>query len=604
MAAAALHSSRAALGWRATMRHHLSAGRPVRCAIYTRKSAANGIDDDLNSLEVQRDICAAYIKSQRARGWVETPERYDDGGFSGGNLNRPSLAKLLGAVEEGLVDVIVIYKLDRLTRSLSDFIRLIDLLDQYEVTFVSVTQSFDTQDSMGRLVLNILLTFAQFEREMLADRIRDKVHALRRAGRWVGGAAPYGYDLVKSRLVVNPAEAEIIRLMHQRYLELGCAHRVVVEMQERGVRSKQTVNRQGVQRGGNLANQSFVYGILANPTYVGEYHVDGEVIRALHDPIVDRETWERARALKEARRLKKMPNPATAHLLIRLLFDEFGREMVIWSGTKSRRSSVLRYYVSTPNHRLSRTGLKALRAEANDLEELVKAAICSFLRTRSQVSSALHMLGYRDGETEKLLDRADVAARSIDMLDRRRLRRVWEALVERIDVSRERVRIILRCEQVRAFLAWSGNGVFKPVPNTDARHHPIYVVETEAFAIRSERQFRLPLDMGYAKGKPKPGLVGLMSFARRAQALVYEERTLSFEEVARRLHCRQAFVMRALRLNYLAPDITAAIIDGRQPANLTRRKLLNASIPMDWAQQRVLLGFPARHDPRPGDQHY
>lgn len=586
------------------MGHRTPTGRPVRCAIYTRKSAANGLDDDLNSLEVQRDICSAYVRSQRHRGWTEMAEKFDDGGFSGGNLNRPSLARLLGAVEQGLVDVIVIYKLDRLTRSLSDFIRLIDLLDQYEVTFVSVTQSFDTQDSMGRLVLNILLTFAQFEREMLADRIRDKVHALRRAGRWVGGAAPYGYDLVRSRLVVNAAEAENIRLMHRRYLELGCANKVTVEMRERGVTSKRFVTRHGVERGGIIANPSFVYGILGNPTYLGEYHVDGEVIRALHDPIVDRDTWEKVNALKETRKLKKGPDPAHAHLLVRLLFDEFGREMVIWSGKKSRTTAVLRYYVSTSNHRLSKAGVKALRAEAGDLEALVKAAVCSFLRTRSQVSAAVHMLGYRDAGIEKVIDRGDAAARDLDLFDRRRLRRAWEALIERIEVSRERVRIILRCEQVRALLAWPGTGLFKLLPNADAKHHHVYVVETEAFAVRSERQFRLPLDIGHAAGRPKHGLVELMSFARRAHALVYEERALSFEEVARRLHRREAFVMRALRLNYLAPDITAAIIDGRQPQDLTRRKLLNTSIPMDWAQQRVLFGFPARHDPRPGDQHY
>nr|WP_294812212.1 recombinase family protein [uncultured Sphingomonas sp.] len=171
------------------MQSLLSESRPLRCAIYARKSAKQGLDKDINSLAVQRDICSAYIRSQRHRRWIEAAEVYEDGGFSGGNLNRPGLGKLLGAVEQGLVDVIVIYKLDRLTRSLSDFVRLIDLFDQYEVTFVSVTQSFDTKDSLGRLVLNILLTFAQFEREMLSDRIRDKAHALRRAGRWIGGAA-------------------------------------------------------------------------------------------------------------------------------------------------------------------------------------------------------------------------------------------------------------------------------------------------------------------------------------------------------------------------------------------------------------------------------
>lgn len=578
--------------------------RPKRCAIYTRRSVANGLDDELNSLEIQRDICSAYIRSQRHRGWTQMPHDYDDGGFSGGNMNRPALTKLLAAVEQGLVDVIVIYKLDRLTRSLSDFIRLIELLDQYEVTFVSVTQSFDTQDSMGRLVLNILLTFAQFEREMLADRIRDKVHAMRRAGRWVGGAAPFGYDLRNKRLIVNEAEAAIIRLMHRRYVELGCSNKVTHEMRELGVRSKCFTTREGKVRGGVPAGQSFVYGILGNPTYMGEYHVDGEVIRALHEPIVERELWERARALKEERRYNKPPDPANAHVLVRLMFDEFGREMVIWSGTKVAGGSNLRYYVSTSNHRLSRGGVKALRAEATDMEELIRATVCSFLRTRFEVSAAVHSLGYRDAETERLIDVADVAARRIETFDRRRLRRAWEALIERIEVSRERVRIILRCEQIRALLAWSGSGLFRLTPTADARYHRVHVVETEAFAVRSERQFRLPIDTGHAPGRPKPGLVDLMAFARRAQALVYEERSLPFNEVAARLHRRPAFVMRALRLNYLAPDIVSAIIDGRQPSDLTRRRLLTASIPMDWAQQRALFGFPARHDPRRGDEHY
>lgn len=583
---------------------YLKGERPVRCAIYTRKSVANRIDDHLNSLEVQREICSAYIRSQRHRSWVELPESFDDLGFSGGNLNRPSLTNLLSAVEQGLIDVIVIYKLDRLTRSLSDFIRLIDLLEQYEVNFVSVTQAFDTHDSMGRLVLNILLTFAQFEREMLADRIRDKVHAMRRAGRWVGGAAPYGYDLVNKRLVINEPEAENIRLMHKRYLELGCANQVTVEMRARGVHSKISVNRHGVQRGGYLAQTTFVYGILGNPTYLGEYHVDGDVIKALHEPIIDRDTWEKASALKEARKLKKPLNPAHINLLHGILFDEFGRKMTTWPKSNPGQLTVLRYYVSTSNHRLSKRGVKALRAEANDLEDLIKAAVCSFFRTRTKVSEAIHSLGFRDAETEKLIDRGEVAARLIETLDRRRLRRAWEGLIEKIEASRERIQIVMRCEQVRAFLAWSGAGLFKLGPTSDDKFHRVFIVETEAFAIRSERQFRLPIDTSSQPGKPKQGLIDLMAFARRAQALVYESRNLTFAQIAHRLHRREAFVMRALRLNYLAPDIIAAIIDGRQPADLNRRKLLNTSIPMDWAQQRTLFGFPARHDPRANDQHY
>lgn len=576
-------------------------GRPVRCAIYARKSVPHGLDAELNSLAVQRDICSAYIRSQRHRQWLELPEIYEDGGYTGGNLNRPSLSRLLSAVEQGLVDVVVIYKLDRLTRSLSDFIRLIDLLDQYEVTFVSVTQAFDTQDSMGRLVLNILLTFAQFEREMLADRIRDKAHALRRAGRWVGGAAPYGYDLVDSRLIPNREEAGVVRQIYERYLELESSNQVTREMRAAGMRSKAWINRRGAPCGGFPVTQSVVYGILGNPLYLGEFHVDGEVIKALHSPLVDRNVWARVRDLKQSRRLKKPPDPPYEHLLLGFTFDDLGRKMVVAAGVKE--GTTYRYYTSTPNHRLTKTGTKAIRAGASELEELVRAAICTFLRDRPQVSKAVHALGYRDQDTDRVIERGGQAARWIESFDRRRLRRAWEALIERAELSRERVLIILRCEQVRAFLAWPGTGLFKVRPNADGKHHHIFVLEAEAFAVRTERQFRLPLHVGQQTGVPKRGLVELMAFAREVQGIVYDERQ-SIEEVARRFSRRPTFISRALRLNYLAPDIIASIVDGRQPPDLTRKKLLNSSIPMDWSQQRALFGFPAQHDPRANDQHY
>lgn len=586
------------------MQSLLNESRPMRCAIYARKSGKQGLDKDVNSLAVQRDICSAYIRSQRHRRWIEAAEVYEDGGFGGGNLDRPGLIKLLGAVEQGLVDVIVIYKLDRLTRSLSDFIRLIDLFDQYEVTFVSVTQSFDTKDSLGRLVLNILLTFAQFEREMLSDRIRDKAHALRRAGRWIGGAAPYGYDLIERRLVVNELEAATIREIHRLYLELGSSNQVTLRMAAEGLRSKQWVGRSGKMCGGFPVTRTFIYGILARPAYVGEFHVDGEVIPALHEPIIDRQTWEAVRQLKESRKLKRPPVTADTNLLLGLLFDDLGRPMVVWPGTRDCTLTSRRYYVSTSNHRLTKRGTRPLRATAGDLEDLIRAVICAFYRDREDISKAVHALGYRDADTDKLIDSGNKVARYLDACDRRKLRRAWEALIERIEISRERVRIILRCEQVRALLAWSGNGSFRRGANADTKHHHIHVLESEAFTVRSERRFRLPIDVSTERGTPKRGLVNLMVFARRAQALVYDDRSLTFAQVAQRLHCREPMVMRALRLNYLAPDIIAAIMDGRQPPDLSRRKLLNTSIPMDWVQQRVLLGFPSQVDPGRNEERY
>lgn len=413
--------------------------RPKRCAIYARKSVKLGLDRDVSSLQIQREICSAYIRSQRHRGWVESAEIYEDEGFSGGTLSRPSLTRLLQAVEQGLVDVIVLYKLDRLTRSLADFIRLVDLFEQYEVTFVSVTQAFDTQDSLGRLVLNILLTFAQFEREMLSDRVRDKAHMLRRAGRWIGGAAPYGYDLIDHRLVVNEAEAEIVRRIHRMYLELGNANQVTVHFQAEGLRSKEWVGRSGKLCGGGQASRTLVYGILGRPLYLGEFHVDGEIIPALHAPIIDRETWEAVRKLKESRKLKLPPVTADTNLLLGFLFDDLGRQMVIWPGTRECTLTSRRYYVSTANHRLTKGGTRALRATALDLEDLIRAVICAFLRNREQVSAAVHALGYRDADTDRLIGRGGSPARYLETCSRHNLRRSWEALIERIEISRERV---------------------------------------------------------------------------------------------------------------------------------------------------------------------
>lgn len=215
------------------------------CAIYTRKSVAGGLEREFNTLESQREMCANYIRANREIGWIELPSGYDDGGQSGGTLARPALQRLMSDVEQGLVDVVVIYKIDRLTRSLADFVRLIELFERYQVTFVSVTQAFDTADSMGRLVLNILLTFAQFEREMHADRVRDKIAAMKRRGRWTGGPPPFGYDVVDGKLLVNAVEAAAVLAVFERYVELGCYKRLVAELQSAGMTSTIWTTRKG-----------------------------------------------------------------------------------------------------------------------------------------------------------------------------------------------------------------------------------------------------------------------------------------------------------------------------------------------------------------------
>ncbi len=576
------------------MSSHLALARKTRCAIYTRKSVTEGLGRDYNTLESQRDVCSAYVRTRRHQGWMEIAERYDDGGFSGSSLVRPALQRLIADVERGMIDVVVIYKLDRLTRSLADFIRLIDLLERYDVTFVSVTQSFDTQDSMGRLVLNILLTFAQFEREMLIDRIRDKIAAMKRAGRWTGGPPPLGYDVVEGKLVVNESEAMVVRDIFSRYLEIGSYKALADLLQAEGLRSKAWINRNGASVGGGLASRGMVWSILGNPLYVGEIRHEHETYQGIHEPIVDRQIWTLVQSLRAKRKTVQPPARTGENPLVGLLFDGWGRKMVCQSGRNA--GGFYRYYVSDQNRALVRQGQKRLRARADDLEDLVKVGLCSLLRNRPQLSPLIASLGIYDNATEKLIGNGPVAARRIETLNRPRTRLVYEALIFRIECDRAQVTIMVRLTELLRFLQWDGVGLFRPQTKPDrSREARIHCIQVPATAVRSERTLTLPIAARTPGplARPNRGLVDLLTMARLASATVYRERERSIADIASDFGRTPAFLNRVIRLNYLAPDIITAILDGRQPANLTRKRLLYASLPMDWGQQRALLGFPA-----------
>jgi DNA invertase Pin-like site-specific DNA recombinase len=258
---------------------------PIRCAIYTRKSTEEGLEQEFNSLDAQREACAAYILSQRHEGWSALPGFYDDGGFSGGNMQRPGLVKLMADVATGKVDVIVVYKVDRLTRSLADFAKIVDVLDAAGASFVSVTQSFNTTTSMGRLTLNVLLSFAQFEREVTGERIRDKIAASKRKGMWMGGPVPLGYDVFDRKLIVNDVEAEQIRHIMERYLALGSVRSLADELATIGYRTKLRPLRNGTSLGGVPFSRGGLFHLLANCVYTGEVRHKGQTYAGAHDPI-------------------------------------------------------------------------------------------------------------------------------------------------------------------------------------------------------------------------------------------------------------------------------------------------------------------------------
>src|SRR5712671_1417606 len=378
-----------------------------RCAIYTRKSSEEGLEQEFNSLHAQREACEAYIRSQRHEGWVPLPAAYDDGGFSGGNLQRPGLQRLLADVRAGRVDVIVTYKVDRLTRSLADFARLIEILDAQEVSFVSVTQQFNTTSSMGRLTLNVLLSFAQFEREVTGERIRDKIAASKQKGMWMGGNPPLGYDAQERKLIVNPAEAETVRQIFALYLELGCVRGLKDAVDRRGWTTKRFTTAAGRIQGGRPISRGHLYRILANPIYIGRIAHKGQLHPGQHPALIDPETWEAVQAQLAANTAghRRRVGAMAPSLLAGLLVDSAGERLTPSHAVKSGRR--YRYYISRAL--IAESGAKpsaGWRLPAHDVEEAVIRMIVAALRDAGPLIDQLDLANRSAEQTRLVLDRA------------------------------------------------------------------------------------------------------------------------------------------------------------------------------------------------------
>jgi DNA invertase Pin-like site-specific DNA recombinase len=366
--------------------------RVFRCAIYTRKSTEHNLDLEFNSLDAQREACEAYIKSQAHEGWRLIPDHYDDGGLSGASLDRPALQMLLADVSAGKVTTVVVYKVDRLTRSLADFAKLVELFDQFGVSFVSITQAFNTTSSMGRLTLNVLLSFAQFEREVIGERVRDKIAASKRKGIWVGGPVPLGYRCIDKKLVVVPEEAEAVLTVFTRYLALGSLAALIEDLDRRGIRTKANGRTDGRQRGGIRFGVGTLAYLLKNRFYIGEVAYRGEVHRGEHEPILDRDLFEAvqtklaANAVAREVRLKGSPAVLTGRI-----FDDRGNRM---SPSHSNKLGVrYRYYVSHAilQRRKAEAGSVA-RVPAPEIEKLVLEGVRKHLASIGEVKWSIRPL--------------------------------------------------------------------------------------------------------------------------------------------------------------------------------------------------------------------
>jgi DNA invertase Pin-like site-specific DNA recombinase len=525
----------------------------ARCAIYARKSNENGLEQEFNSLDAQREACEAYVKSQAHEGWIALADCYDDGGFSGGSMERPALRRLLADIAAGRIDTVVVYKIDRLTRSLADFARMVDLFDRHEVTFVSVTQAFNTTSSMGRLTLNVLLSFAQFEREVTGERIRDKIAASKAKGLWMGGYPPLGFDAPESPtriLQVNDSEAATVRLIFERYLELRSVKLLIDWLEEQNIAPKQWTTSRGRNIGAPKFSRSAVHYLLRNPIYRGMIRHKSKIHPGGHAAIVDAELFERVQLQLDsaAQRLKRRHKSAAKAPLLGRIFDAAGRPMTPTS-SHSQHKRVYRYYATNIGDRETTTAA---------LPRVPGLAIEHQLRSILERLKPAH-----EGDCLDLVRRVEVRSSTIIVLVEASLGsgatlRLVAGEVAAVDLARPdwlRLELPLRIRNRRARtsiqLAREPETCFDQVLISGLRR---------AHAMTALDSRRLPM-------------------LPSAPATMYERRLV--------------------RLAFLAPDLQAAILDGRQPAHLSLEQLIERPIPIDWDEQRAIFELQgARSKPR------
>jgi site-specific DNA recombinase len=562
----------------------------LRCAIYTRKSSEEGLEQDFNSLDAQREACEAYVASQRHEGWGVIPQMYDDGGFSGATTERPALQRLLADVAAGQVEVVVVYKVDRLTRSLSDFAKIVEIFDKRQVSFVSVTQAFNTTTSMGRLTLNVLLSFAQFEREVTGERIRDKIAASKRKGMWMGGQPPLGYDAKDRKLVVNEAEAELVRHIFRRYRELNSVRLLKAELDAEGIVSKVRLASDGSRYGGRPLARGALYLMLANRIYRGEIVHKSQSYPGDHGPIVDEPLWNEVQQILSANRVDRETGASASEpsLLAGLAFDAAGERLTPTHAVKN--GTRYRYYVSQALITASaKSDAKGQRIPAASLEALVKNRLRELLVDPSAMFDATQGLVRDAANQRRLIARAGEYAAGSAELERDELRQFLLASVRRVQVLIDSIEISLDTPKLLRWLLGRDAGPGE-MPS-EARAH-VTTITVPARLRRTGLEMRFVIDGDAGEREADVALIRVMVRAHMIRGRLLQDATLSVDEVAREEKVSPSYVTRLLRLTFLAPDIVSGILTGHHPPELTASKLMaDTRVPLDWSEQRNQLSF-------------
>ena len=520
--------------------------KPVRCAIYTRVSTDQGLEQDFNSLDAQYDASQSYIRSQAHAGWTLVRGKYDDGGFSGGNTDRPALQRLLEDVQSGKVDVIVVYKVDRLTRSLADFAKLVELFDKHSVSFVSVTQQFNTTTSMGRLTLNVLLSFAQFEREVTSERIRDKIAASKRKGLWVGGMAPLGYDTKDRKITVNEAETDTVRTIFRSYLKLGSLNLLMADLRKQGIVSKIRTLKTGDTVGGIPFTRGGLAHLLRNRFYVGEVPFKGEILRGEQTAIVDQGLFDAVQAkLSEQINGHKAARMKSEALLAGRIFDDRGNRMTPSHARK--RGIKYRYYLSSTllQGQAERSG-SVRRIPATEIEALVIRSVRDHLKPSAPIDD----------------------------------RSLVDTHVARVEVQPEQLVIQLaQPERTNRKGARAVKTLRVPWHKTPSKRR---------------REILLPdaLDPQHARpirSETRATLVASIARGRRWLNELVNDAKASVESIAKRERCSVRQVNMTISLAFVAPDLVKAAIEGRLRRGIGVTRLRDA--PVEWSRQHAMLGL-------------
>jgi site-specific DNA recombinase len=568
--------------------------RKMRCAIYTRKSSEEGLEQVFNSLDAQREACAAFILSQKHEGWTVSPTLYDDGGFSGGTMDRPALQRLLGDIGAGKVDVVVVYKIDRLTRSLFDFAKIVEAFDARGVSFVSITQQFNTTTSMGRLTLNVLLSFAQFEREVAGERIRDKIAASKKKGMWMGGLPSLGYDVKNRKLVVNEEEALTVLRIFRRYVELRSVRALHAELDAAGIRSKWRTLVDGTPYGGQKLSRGALYLMLQNRIYRGEITHKGSAYPGEHPAIIEKALWEQVQTILAENRVNRATGSDAKYpsLLAGLAFDENGERLTPSHAVKKKTR--YRYYVS--NSLIIGTAKdrsKGRRIPAGNLENLVITRIRNFLADEGAILDAIRD-EHADGAGQKrLIGRGRQVANELITLVPEETRAMLMALLSRVEIRPDRVEINIRRGYLIGLLHAQSINSTTPAGKPDSESDGILTLTVKARLQRVGREMRMLVENADDQTSADPGLLRIIARAHDIQARLMQNTDLTVPAIASQDRVSEGYISRLLRLPSLAPDIVTAIVNGKSPPQLTAKKLMRSAlqIPADWTEQRKLLGF-------------